>query len=190
MRERRQGKQTGDARERRFRARLVQRLVLHLWSQNRVCLSIGSGHEDKGDPDKMTDRSRVLIVDDDSGIREVMAEILDLEGYDADTASSGEEAVILCQTRRYSAVVLDVNMPGMNGVETLKALKELDDRMRVIMITGYDISDLATEVMELGAEALFRKPLDIATFLPALLEAPVHDLQEDETAACKHRPRL
>lgn len=117
----------------------------------------------------MLTKPQVLVVDDDAGIRETMADILGLEGFRTTLAASGEEAVRLCQQQRYSIVLLDIRMPGMDGIETLKVIKAIDPSARVIMITGFEVGDLVTEAMEYGAEAIFRKPLDVATFLPILL---------------------
>jgi two-component system response regulator (stage 0 sporulation protein F) len=112
---------------------------------------------------------RVLVVDDDPGIRETMLDILSLEGYEVEVAECGERAVELSAEGRYDFALLDIRMPGMDGVQTLRELKRIDNAVRVIMITGFDESDLAAKAMEAGAEAVFRKPLDVATFLPLLM---------------------
>ncbi len=114
---------------------------------------------------------KVLVVDDDPGIRETMLDILSLEGYEVEVADSGERAVELSAKGHFDFALLDIRMPGMNGVQTLHELKRLDDAVRVIMITGYDEGDLAAKAMEAGAEAVFRKPLDVATFLPLLMSS-------------------
>jgi DNA-binding NtrC family response regulator len=117
----------------------------------------------------MAETPSVLVVDDDAGIRETMLDILTLEGYTVEVASEGGEALQCYRRRRYDVVLLDIRMPGMNGVEVLRALKQIDPAARVIMITGYEVGDLAVQAMQEGAEAVFRKPLDVATFLPVLL---------------------
>ena len=114
---------------------------------------------------------KVLVVDDDPGIRETMLDILSLEGYEVEVADSGERAVELSAKGHYDYAQLDIRMPGKKGVQTLHELKRLDDAVRVIMITGYDEGDLAAKAMEAGAEAVFRKPLDVATFLPLLMSS-------------------
>ncbi|MBC7256760.1 MAG: response regulator [Chloroflexi bacterium] len=125
----------------------------------------------------MGEKPKVLVVDDDAGIRETMADILALEGYEVTLAADGEEAIAIAQRERFDVALLDIRMPKMDGVETLKILKKMAPEMRVIMITGFEVGDLADEAMEFGAEAVFRKPLDVATFLPVLLAA------SDSTAA-------
>lgn len=117
----------------------------------------------------MEEKPKILVVDDDAGIRETMADILALEGYAVTLASSGEEAIEVIQHEHVHVVLLDIRMPGMNGVEALKIIKSVDPSVRVMMITGFEMGDLASEALAAGAEAVFRKPLDVATFLPILL---------------------
>ncbi|MCD6518951.1 MAG: response regulator [Anaerolineae bacterium] len=114
-------------------------------------------------------KPKILVVDDDPGICETMMDILMLEGYHVQVASQGEEAIAKCREEKYDVILLDIRMPGLDGVETLKEIKRISPSVRVIMITGYEVGELAARAMEEGAEAVFRKPLDVATFLPVLL---------------------
>jgi CheY-like chemotaxis protein len=113
--------------------------------------------------------SRVLVVDDDPGIRETMNDILTLEGFDVTVAPDGASAIALCRREEFDVALLDIRMPGMDGVETLEALKTITPDLRVVMITGFEAGDLARRAMDAGAEAVFHKPLDVASFLPLLL---------------------
>jgi CheY-like chemotaxis protein len=117
----------------------------------------------------MSKSQRVLVVDDDPGIRETMWDILTLEGYQVETAESGEEAVERCRGESFSVVLLDVNMGGISGIEALRQIRSQDPDVRAIMITGLENGNVAAECRDAGAEAVFRKPLDVATFLPMLL---------------------
>jgi CheY-like chemotaxis protein len=114
---------------------------------------------------------RVLVVDDDAEVRETMQDILELEGYDVTLASSGEEALAAFEIDSFPVVLLDIRLPGIDGIETLERIKALNGDTRVIMITGLENPDVAPDAMTKGAEAVFRKPLDIAFFLPLLLES-------------------
>jgi len=118
----------------------------------------------------MTASMRVLVVDDDEAIRESMRDLLELEGYTVYVAESGEEALLMYRKTPCPIVLLDVRMPGIDGIETLKRLKVLDGNVRAIMITGVESSDVHQAAMAAGAEAVFRKPLDIAFFLPMLMD--------------------
>lgn len=117
----------------------------------------------------MYSKPRVLLVDDDPGILETMSDILSLEGHEIDVADCGEEAVRLCAREDYDFALLDIRMPGMDGVATLRKIKSMNPSMRVVMITGFDVGELASQAIAEGAEAVFRKPLDVASFLPLLL---------------------
>jgi CheY-like chemotaxis protein len=117
----------------------------------------------------MNKSQRVLVVDDDPGIRETMWDILTLEGYEVQLAESGEEAVERYRAEHFSIVLLDVNMGGISGIEALRQIRTQDPEVRAIMITGLDGGNVTAECRDAGAEAVFRKPLDVATFLPVLL---------------------
>lgn len=118
---------------------------------------------------RMTRKRSILLVDDDPGIRESMQAILMLQGYHVDLAASGSEALELCADSYYDVVLMDIMMPGMDGVETLRQIKQRYPGIRVIMITGMEGGAEGERALAEGAEALFRKPLDVATFLPVLL---------------------
>jgi len=116
----------------------------------------------------MASTPRILVVDDEAGIRETMGDILTLEGYDVTAVESGEKAIESCGRERYDFALVDFRMPGLNGLETLREIKRLAPDTKGIIITGADVGPLAKQAMEEGAEALFRKPLDVAMFLPLL----------------------
>ena len=79
----------------------------------------------------------ILVVDDEEVIRNVFQTVLEQEGYKADTVGSGEEAVKAAKKRRYDLVFLDLNLPGINGIETLKKLREMDETICVYIVTGF-----------------------------------------------------
>ena len=88
--------------------------------------------------------NKILVVDDEKVIRANFCEILSIEGFSAVEASNGAEALEIYRKERPSAVLLDLKMPGMNGIDTLKALKEIDPHVPVIIITSY--GDVQTAV--------------------------------------------
>ncbi|MBC7237133.1 MAG: response regulator, partial [Chloroflexi bacterium] len=118
----------------------------------------------------MDETIRVLVVDDDAEIRETLADILELEGYSVCQAANGTEALKAFQVQPFPIVLLDLCMPGADGLSTLTSIKKLSYDTRVIVITGVDKPDLCAKALSEGAEAIFRKPLDVAAFLPLLLE--------------------
>ncbi len=92
----------------------------------------------------------VLIVDDEARFRKTLAKLLATKGIDVHTVGSGEEAVSFVQQHPVDVILLDMRMPGMNGIDTLSALKRLDPLLEVIMLTGHASVDVAVEIMRRG----------------------------------------
>lgn len=103
---------------------------------------------------------RLLIVDDEQPVREVLGEYFASHGYQVETASTGPEALDLVRCRRPDLVLLDVRMPGLDGVEVLKKLREVDGQLPVIMITANEDVALARSMLTLGAFDYVSKPFD------------------------------
>ena len=95
--------------------------------------------------------SRILIVDDEKGMREMLSIILKKEGYDTVIADSGQKALKTIKEDIFDLVITDVKMPGLGGVEVLKAVKEASPETIVIMITAYATAESAVEAMKEGA---------------------------------------
>ncbi|MBE7415270.1 MAG: sigma-54-dependent Fis family transcriptional regulator [Deltaproteobacteria bacterium] len=106
-------------------------------------------------------RHRIIIVDDEKSMREFLEIMLAKEGYDAVGADSAALALDEIRERGADLVISDVRMPGMGGVEFLKALKEMDPDSLVIMITAYASVETAIEAMKAGAHDYFIKPFNI-----------------------------
>ena len=81
-------------------------------------------------------KEKILIIDDEAGIRNSLASFLKLEEYAVDTAENGKEALEKIRANRYGIVLLDINMPGMSGIDTLQAIKAFEFSCQVIMMTG------------------------------------------------------
>lgn len=103
---------------------------------------------------------RVLVVDDEEGIREAIRQVLEYEGIEVETASSGADSLKAYAKFHPHLVFLDVKMAGMDGLETLRALRELDSRAVIIMISGHGTIETAVESTQLGAYDFLEKPLD------------------------------
>lgn len=104
---------------------------------------------------------KLLVVDDDKQMRLDLSEILSMEGYDVDSAGSGEEALELIKRDGYDIVISDLKMPGMSGMELLAHVKQLKPETRVIMITAYATIESAVEAMRRGASDYISKPFKI-----------------------------
>tara|TARA_B100001750_G_scaffold204020_2_gene180180 strand:+ start:109 stop:2316 length:2208 start_codon:yes stop_codon:yes gene_type:complete len=106
---------------------------------------------------------RLLIVDDEEVVRSVMARIFRDTDYEVTLASDGEEAIQQYRRLRHDAVVTDVQMPNMSGIELLKAIRADDENVPVIITTGEPTTDSAIEAVHLGALRYLVKPIDPAT---------------------------
>ncbi len=117
--------------------------------------------KEKAETGTFTSRPRLLIVDDDSSLREFLEIFLAKEGYKVDSAETGQEALEKVKNSSYSLVITDVRMPGMDGVELLRRLKGLDAGLPVILITAFASLDAAVDAMKEGAWDYLTKPFKI-----------------------------
>ncbi|HXG04780.1 MAG TPA: response regulator [Candidatus Binatia bacterium] len=108
----------------------------------------------------VTSLGRLLIVDDEEPVRDVLGEYFSSHGYQVETAGTGAEALDLVRSRRPDLVLLDVRMPGLDGVEVLKRLREVDGQLPVIMITANEDVALARSMLSIGAFDYVSKPFD------------------------------
>ncbi len=109
------------------------------------------------------DNDKVLIVDDDESIRELFECIVEDLGYNCDTAADGQEGVEKVKQQSYKLVFLDIKMPKLNGIETLKQIKQINSATVVTMMTGFSVDDLVEEAMSLNASDVLYKPFDVET---------------------------
>ncbi|GIN12884.1 response regulator [Shouchella clausii] len=104
---------------------------------------------------------KVLIVDDQFGIRVLLTEVLQKDGYEMFQAASGKEALAIQEEEEIDIVLLDMKIPGMDGIEILKKLKDKQPGIKVIMMTAYGELNLVNEAMDHGAVSYMAKPFDI-----------------------------
>lgn len=116
---------------------------------------------------------KILLVDDEARFRTTVAKRLKERGQDVSAVSSGLEAIEAVKQTLYDVVVLDVKMPGLDGLETLLELKKIDPGIVVIMLTGHASVDSSIEGMRLGAFDYILKPCDIEELL-GKIEAAHH----------------
>ena len=117
---------------------------------------------------------RVLIVDDEAGIRQALKQVLEYEGLEVRVASSGGEAITVYPEFRPNLVFLDVKMAGLDGLETLTRLRDLDPQAQVIMISGHGTIATAVEATQRGAFDFLEKPLDTDRLLVTIRNALAH----------------
>ncbi|PKG22004.1 response regulator [Niallia nealsonii] len=106
-------------------------------------------------------KGKVLIVDDQFGIRILLNEVFQKEGYQTFQAANGVQALEILTKNEPDIVLLDMKIPGMDGIEILKRMKKINQDIRVIIMTAYGELDMIQEAKDLGALTHFAKPFDI-----------------------------
>jgi DNA-binding NtrC family response regulator len=104
---------------------------------------------------------KVLLVDDEKDFLSIMSERMQTRGMDVSTAASAKEAIQLAETESFDAIILDLQMPEMDGLEALKALKTRKPELQIILLTGHATVERGIEAMKLGAMDLMEKPADL-----------------------------
>ena len=128
---------------------------------------------------------RILIVDDESGIRQALKQVLEYEDLVVRVAASGGEAITLYPEYRPHLVFLDVKMAGLDGLETLTRLRDLDPKAQVVMISGHGTIATAVEATQRGAFDFLEKPLDTDRLLVTVRNALAHAELLDENTRLK-----
>ena len=109
----------------------------------------------------MSGQHNVLVVDDEPGMREFLEIMLGKEGYSVKTASNGEEAIQKIRNEAFDLALVDIQMPGLNGIDVLRSAKETTPDTTIIMITAFASHETAIEAMKLGAYDYITKPFKI-----------------------------
>ena len=126
-------------------------------------------------------KANVLLVDDEARFVEILAERLQVRGVTADTATSGEAALKLIQEKDFDVVLLDLSMPGMDGIEVLRKMKKSKPALQVIILTGQGSIQATVEVMKKGAMNFMEKPVDINRLIETIREAtPIRGLNAED----------
>ena len=119
---------------------------------------------------------RVLLVDDEQDFLSIMSERMKARGMDVSTATSAKEAIQLEEAEPFDAIILDLQMPGMDGLEALKALKAKKPEIQVILLTGHATVEKSVEAMKLGAMDLMEKPADLKTLTDKIKKAQTNKM--------------
>ena len=122
----------------------------------------------------------VLLVDDEIEFVSTLAERMRARGLDVDFVTSGVEALHLAKQKTFDAVVLDIAMPGMDGIETLKYLLEDQPDLQVVLLSGQATVKTAVEASKLGAVDVLEKPADVETLVGLIREARAARLAKAE----------
>lgn len=119
----------------------------------------------------MTARTLVAIVDDEESIRRALARLLRVSGLEACAFASGQEFLDSLDGGRPDCVLLDMNMPGLTGLEVLKALMAAGEQLPVVIVTAYDEPNSREQCLAAGAASFLLKPLDRQVILDAIAAA-------------------
>ena len=107
----------------------------------------------------------ILLVDDDRLLREVVGEYLTNHDYEVDLVESGEEAMTIFESGKYQLALIDLVMPGMNGLEVMEKLMTIDPKLYCIIMTGYPTIDSAYKAMVEGVSDYIIKPFQLSELL-------------------------
>jgi two-component system KDP operon response regulator KdpE len=127
-------------------------------------------------------QGRLLIVEDDSALRRSLRTTLGVLGFDVTEASNGEEALARLHMVAYEAVVLDINMPGMGGIETCRRIRQMCTRLPILMLSVRDNEDDKVEALEVGADDYVTKPFQTRE-LTARIRAAIRRFRAPERPA-------
>lgn len=127
----------------------------------------------------------ILIIDDEAAIRESLTTLLELEGYDVETAETGELGLAQLGNRPFDLVLLDFALPGRNGAEVLRDIRDRDPQLAVIMITAYGTVENAVQAMQAGATNFIQKPWDNEKLLADVRAAVARRRAEEENVQLK-----
>jgi len=112
----------------------------------------------------MARKVRLLVVDDEAEIRHLLLDLLSSSGWRVDVAKDGQEALEMVHTHRYDVIISDIVMPGMDGMELLRRVREIRPKTRLILMTGVGNTEWAKQAIRLGAFEYVEKPFDLLSF--------------------------
>lgn len=138
----------------------------------------------------MLSSAKVLLVDDEETFVETLAERLELRGFATQTATTGDAALDILQKHAVDVVVLDVVMPGKDGIETLKIIKSINPLVEVIMLTGHATVETAIQGMRLGAYDYLMKPTDTEELILKINKARDRKVEHEERIQQAHIDNL
>jgi len=119
----------------------------------------------------MKRKARILVVDDQEEVRRFFAMVLSPQGFEVTAAADGLEALARLERHRPDLIFLDLVMPGMDGIDTLRRIKERDPAAKVVIFTAYASVETARQAMALGASEYLAKPFDLGLLLRVIQDS-------------------
>jgi len=136
---------------------------------------------------------RVLIADDDSALRKLMCRWVDILGHETEVARDGTEALEMIMAAEYDLVLMDLQMPGLNGAQVLARLKEYEVQPPVVLITGYADSEMMDRAMDYDLLYSMSKPVDrkeLVKLIESIAHSPAHERHEQEPSRMDEHANL
>ncbi len=136
----------------------------------------------------MDDKASILIVDDDAGMCETLADIMEDKGFSAFVALGGYEAVEKVKEMDFDVILMDIRMPGMDGVETFRQIKSIQPNTAVVMMTAYAVKDLIKDALSEGAYGVLYKPFEMERMIgliDAMKEGRLVLVVDDDRDSCE-----
>ncbi|MBU8849073.1 MAG: response regulator [Desulfobacterales bacterium] len=115
--------------------------------------------------------TKVLLVDDEKEFLEIMSERMTARGMEVSTAESADQAMSIIGKEPFDAIVMDFQMPGMDGMKALKAIKNKKPELQIILLTGYATVEKTVEAMKVGATDFLEKPADLEALAEKIKKA-------------------
>lgn len=115
--------------------------------------------------------AKVLLVDDEQDFLDTLSSRLELKGMKVSAVTSGEQAIAEAKKQDYDAIIVDLSMPGIDGLETLKRIKADNPNAEIIMLTGHGSVQSGVEAMKLGAGDFLQKPVELSELMSKIGEA-------------------
>jgi DNA-binding NtrC family response regulator len=119
---------------------------------------------------------RVLLVDDEKEFTDVLAQRMETRGVEVDVAPTGTDALEKIEERSYDAIILDLLMPGIDGIETCRQMLEKNPDLQIILLSGHATVDKSVEAIKLGAMDFLEKPADIQTLMERIGSAKTNKM--------------
>jgi len=115
--------------------------------------------------------AKVLLVDDEQDFLDTLSDRLEMRGLKVSAVTSGEQAITQAKLQDYDAIIVDLSMPGIDGLETLKRIKADNPNAEIIMLTGHASVQSGVEAMKLGAGDFLQKPVELSELMAKIGEA-------------------
>jgi DNA-binding NtrC family response regulator len=114
---------------------------------------------------------KILIIDDEKDFLDIIAERIHARGMDVSTTTSAEDAIHMVEEESFDVVIMDFMMPGMNGFQTLKAIKEKKPKVHIILLTGNVLEEMRIEAKNIGVLDVIEKPPDLQDLIQKIKKA-------------------